>query len=76
MYKLLFLGGIALIMEMDQKWPENAPEKSPEMGKMLFNWPPGWQFNSIKKVPENLWPFFGPFFRCIFCPIESGLKFP
>ena len=36
----------------------------------------GWQFNSIKKGPENLGPFFGPFFGCTFCPIESGLKFP
>ena len=37
---------------------------------------PGWRFNSIKKGTENLCPFFGPFFGCTFCPIESGLKFP
>ena len=36
----------------------------------------GWQFNSIKKGPENLGPFFGPFFGCTFCPIESVLKYP
>ena len=39
---------------------------------ILATWRPGWQFNSIKKWPENLGPFFG----CTFCPIESGLKFP
>ena len=42
---------------------KNLAKLAEHLGNMT-----GWQFNSIKKGPENLWPFFGPFF------VTMGLK--